>query len=96
MRTGGLSAQEKDVSTVEFLTAEGTAELVSVRTATARARTNLTRRPNLELDRAQRYWDKYQPDNKRPFRIILSNSGYQDGLDLLNRLDRKAGPASNE
>ncbi|MHC4954735.1 MAG: hypothetical protein ACYTGZ_12690 [Planctomycetota bacterium] len=92
MRTGGLSSEEKDVSTVEFLTAEGTAELVSVRTATPRARTNLTRRPNLELDRAQRYWDKYQPDNKKPFRIILSNSGYQDGLDLLNRLDRKAGP----
>jgi len=92
LRTGGLSAQEKDVSTVEFLTAEGTAELVAVRTATAGARPYLTRRPQQELNSPQRYWDAYQPDNKRPFRVILSNLGYQDGLDILNKLDRKAGP----
>ena len=92
LRTSGLSAQDKDISTVEFLTAEGTAELVSVRTATSGARPNLTRRPQLELDAPQRYWDRYQPDGKKPFRVILSNYGYQDGLDILNRLDRKAGP----
>jgi len=92
LRTGGLSSEEKDISTVEFLTAEGTAELVAVRTATAGARPFLTRRPQQELDSPQRYWDRYQPDNKKPFRIILSNSGYQDGLDILNKLDRKAGP----
>jgi len=92
LRTGGLSSEEKDISTVEFLTAEGTAELVAVRTATAGARPYLTRRPQNELNAPQRYWDHYQPDNKQPFRVILSNSGYQDGLDILNRLDRKAGP----
>ncbi|MHC4938757.1 MAG: hypothetical protein ACYTHK_07300 [Planctomycetota bacterium] len=92
VRTGGLTADQKDISTVEFLRAEGTAELVAVRTATAGARPNLTRRPNRELDIPQRYWDTYQPDNKRPFRVILSNFGYQHGLDILNRLDRRAGP----
>jgi len=92
LRTGGLSAAEKDISTVEFLTAEGTAELVAVRTATSGARPHLTRRPQVELDSPQRYWNRYQPDDKRPFRVILSNTGYQDGLDILNRLDRKAGP----
>ena len=92
LRTGGLSAEEKDISTVEFLTAEGTAELVAVRTATAGARALLTRRPQRELNIPQRYWDTYQPNNKLPFRVILSNSGYQHGLDLLSRLDRLAGP----
>jgi hypothetical protein len=92
VRTGGLTPEQKDVSTVEFLTAEGMAELVAVRTATGGARPHLTRRPQRELDIPQRYWDTYQPDNKRPFRVILSNSGYQHGLDILNRLDRLAGP----
>ncbi|MEM8884018.1 MAG: hypothetical protein AAGD14_08120 [Planctomycetota bacterium] len=92
LKLDGLTAEEKDISTVEFLIAEGMSELVSVRTATPGARTHLTRRPNRELNRAQRYWDRYQPDGKTPFRVRLSNTGYQHGLDILNKLDRLAGP----
>ena len=38
LRTSGLSAQEKDLATVDFLVAEGVAELVAARTATREAR----------------------------------------------------------
>ncbi len=92
IRTSGLSAEEKDVATVEFVTAEGMAELVAVRTATVGAQPYLSRRPQTELDSPQGYWNRYQPDGKKPFRVILSNSGYQDGLNILNSLNRLAGP----
>jgi len=91
LRTGGLTALQKDESTVDFLIAEGFAELVPWRIAEIEAR-KLTRRPERELMAAQRYWDRYQPNGKDPYRVLLFNNGYQDGLDLLERLTRKAGP----
>jgi len=91
MRTEGLTALQKDESTTDFLVSEGFAELVAWRISSLAARTR-TRRPERELDAAQRYWDRYQPNGKDPFRVILFNGGYQDGLDLLDRLTRKAGP----
>jgi len=92
VKVSGLTPEEKDISTVEFLTAEGTAELVAVRTATEGARPHLQRRPARELDIPQRYWDRFQPDGRQPFRVILSSFGYQYGLDILNRLARRSGP----
>ncbi|MHC4448852.1 MAG: hypothetical protein ACYS0E_01755 [Planctomycetota bacterium] len=91
LRTSGLSAQEKDLATVDFLVAEGVAELVAARTATREARM-LSRLPEREISAGQIYWDRYQPDGKKPFRVILFDNGYQDGIDLLNQLVRKAGP----
>jgi hypothetical protein len=91
MRTSGLSAREKDESTTDFLIAEGFAELVSFHTSSLAARA-LSRRPEREPNAPQRYWDRYQPNGKDPFRVLLFNTGYQDGLDLLGRLTRKAGP----
>ena len=91
MRNRGLSAREKDESTTDFLISEGFAELVAFHTSTLDARL-LTRRPERAPTAPQRYWDRYQPDGKNPFRVILFNGGYQDGLDLLERLNRKAGP----
>jgi len=91
LRVNGLTAVQKDESTTDFLVAEGFAELVSWRITTMEARLR-TRRPERELISAQRYWDRYQPNGKDPFRVILFNSGYQDGIDLLDRLTRKAGP----
>jgi len=92
LRTGGQSPQEIAEATVEFLTAEGTAELVSVRTASASALPHLTRRPGGQLASVEGYILKYQPNNKDPFRSILSATGYQDGLDVMHQLSLKAGP----
>ncbi len=92
LRTGGQSAQEIAEATVEFLTAEGTAELVSVRTASASALPHLIRRPGAQLSSPEGYIARYQPNNKDPFRSILSASGYQDGLDVMHQLSLKAGP----
>jgi len=91
LRKEGLSARQKDESTAEFLISEGFAELVSFRIATLEAKMR-TRRPQREVDSPQRYWDRYQPNGTDAFRSILFNSGYQDGIDLLDRLARKAGP----
>ena len=91
LRTSGISARDKDVATVDFLVAEGVAELAAARTATREARM-LSRLPEREISSGQIYWDRYQPDGKKPFRVILFDHGYQDGIDLLNQLVRKAGP----
>jgi hypothetical protein len=34
----------------------------------------------------------YKPNGKDPYRVLLSASGYQDGIDLLHHLTLKAGP----
>jgi hypothetical protein len=91
-RAAGQTEQEIDEAVVEFLTAEGMAELVSVRVATEEARRNLLRRPARELSAPDRFWVRYQPDGKQPFRLLLSQYGYQDGLDLLHKLSLKGGP----
>jgi hypothetical protein len=92
LRKSGLSEEEIDVSTVEFLTAEGYAELVALRTATPIGRPHLLRIPAPELSHPRRYMRHYQPDGKNAFRAKLSASGYQDGVDLLNKLTMSAGP----
>ncbi|MEM8884017.1 MAG: hypothetical protein AAGD14_08115 [Planctomycetota bacterium] len=91
LKVEGLTREEKDISTVDFLVSEGLAELAALRTGSEEA-IKLTRRPEREINGPQIYWDRYQPDGKQPFRITLFDRGYQDGLDLLNQLDRKMGP----
>jgi hypothetical protein len=91
LRTSGIAARDKDVATVDFLVAEGVAELAAARTATREARM-LSRLPEREISSGQIYWDRYQPDGQKPFRVILFDHGYQDGIDLLDKLMRKAGP----
>jgi len=92
LKTDGLTEEEKDVSTVEFLSAEGYAELVAHRTATAQGRTQLLRTPRSELSHPRSYMRQYQPNGKVSFRSILSATGYQDGIDILNKITLKAGP----
>jgi len=91
MRVHGLSEEEIDAATVEFVTAEGTAELVSVRVASDRARQNLVYRPNPQIPSAEGYLLKYRPNGKDPFITTLFASGYQDGLDVMHQLSLKAG-----
>jgi hypothetical protein len=92
LKKDGLSDEEIDVSTVEFLTAEGYAELVALRTATPIGRPHLLRIPASELSHPRHYMRHYKPNGKTAFRAILSASGYQDGIDLLNKLTMSAGP----
>ena len=92
LKKDGLTEDEKDISTVEFLSAEGYAELVAHRTASRVGRSYLLRFPHDELSHPRSYLRKYQPDGKRAFRSILSQHGYVDGIDLLNKLTLRAGP----
>ncbi len=88
MQVGGLSEEELDNSTVDFLLGEGFPELVSVRTT--EFRTQVLRTPS-QLDSPLRYMKTYQPNNKEPYRILLSNSGYVDGLNMCHHLQLVAG-----
>lgn len=92
LKKDGLTEEELDVSTVEFLIAEGLAELVSERTATPEGRSWVARNPSSELSAPRRYMTHYKPNGKDPYRVLLSASGYQDGIDLLHHLTLKAGP----
>ncbi|MHC4819051.1 MAG: hypothetical protein ACYTF8_13450 [Planctomycetota bacterium] len=92
LRKSGLSEEEIDESTVEFLTAEGYAELVALRTATPMGRPHLLRIPAPELSHPRHYMRHYRPNGKTAFRATLSASGYQDGVDMLNKLTMAAGP----
>lgn len=92
LKKSGLTEEEIDVSTVEFLTAEGYAELVALRTATPIGRPHLLRTPRPELSHPRRYMSHYQPNGRTAFRATLSASGYQDGIDMLNKLTMAAGP----
>ncbi len=91
MRVKGLSEGEIDAATVEFITAEGTAELVSVRVASDAAQAHLVYRPGAQLSSPEGYLGKYQPNGKDPFITTLFASGYQDGLDVMHHLSLKAG-----
>jgi hypothetical protein len=91
LRAEGQSDEEIDVSSVEFLAAEGTAELVSLRTCSEEARRR-TRQPDRELDTVEQYVNRYRPNGKEPFRVTLSKTGYQDGINLMHHLTLKVGP----
>jgi len=88
LQVGGLSEEELDNSTVDFLLGEGFPELVSVRTTEFRGQVQRT--PS-QLDSVLRYMKTYQPNNKDPYRILLSNSGYVDGLNMCHHLQLAAG-----
>jgi hypothetical protein len=44
-----------------------------------------------QLDSVLRYMKTYQPNNKESYRILLSNSGYVDGLNICHHLQLAAG-----
>ncbi len=94
LKTGGLTEEELDVSTVEFLLSEGLAEFVADRATSPLGRQSLLRHPEREIDGVQTLMRRYKPDGKRPYRVILSATGYQDGLNLLNQLSLKSGARS--
>ncbi len=90
LRADGLSDDELDESTVEFLLSEGFPELVALRTTDFRG--SMQRHPAPAPDGVRAYMKKYVPNKKDPYRVTLSQSGYSDGLDLLHHLQLKAGP----
>jgi hypothetical protein len=90
LRRDGLTEHQLDRSTVDFLLSEGLAELVSLRVTEFISR--MDRHPNRELSHGRHYMRHYRPNGKEPYRVLLSNSGYQDGLDLLHHLTFAAGP----
>jgi hypothetical protein len=90
LRRDGLSEHQLDRSTVDFLLSEGLAELVSLRVTDFVSR--MDRHPNRELSHGRFYMGRYRPNGKDPYRVLLSNHGYQDGLDLLHHLTFAAGP----
>lgn len=89
LRSDGLSEDELDDSTVEFLLSEGFPELVALRTTDFRG--HMHRHPHATLDSVRTFMKRYQPNKKDPYRVTLSESGYADGLDLLHHLQLKAG-----
>jgi len=90
LRSDGLDDYELDQSTVQFLLGEGFPELVALRTTDFRSHMN--RHPRDTIDSASGYMRKYKPNGKDPYRVTLSQSGYEDGLDLLHHLFLKGGP----
>jgi hypothetical protein len=90
LRSDGLSEEELDASTVEFLLSEGFPELVALRTTDYR--THMQRHPHQTLEGVRMFMRRYQPNKKDPYRVTLSENGYSDGLDLLHHLQLKAGP----
>jgi len=89
LRMDGLSEDEIDSSTVQFLLGEGFPEFVSLRTT--EYPDHMHRYPAVELDPVRRYMGVYTPDGKQPYRIILFDNGYGDSLTLLHHLFLKAG-----
>ena len=92
LRSGGLTEEQIDISTVEFLIAEGTAELVSLRVARPETRADMMRHPNRELSHPRSFMRKYVPNGRDPFRVLLSRWGYQDGMDIMHHVTLKVGP----
>lgn len=89
LRMEGLSEEEIDSTTVDFLLGEGFPEFVSLRTTEYPKQVG--RYPADELAKASTYMRIYKPDGTQPFRIILFDNGYDDGLTLLHHLFLKAG-----
>jgi hypothetical protein len=89
LQVGGLSEQEIDDSTVDFLLGEGFPELVSVRTTEHRGQVQRT--PGQGLEGVRHYMRTYRPNNKDPYRVLLSVSGYVDGLNLCHQIELEAG-----
>ena len=94
LKTGVNSIPEPqlDEGTVAFLLSEGFAELVSVRTARPEARDYVIRKPARQISGVGFFMQRYRPDNKRAYRVKMSEVGYQDGLDLLHQLTFGVGP----
>jgi hypothetical protein len=90
LRSDGLSEAELDESTVDFLLSEGFPELVALRTTDYKD--YMQRHPHAQLDGVRTFMKRYLPNKKDPFRVTLSETGYEDGLDLLHHLQLKAGP----
>ncbi|HEX5135875.1 MAG TPA: hypothetical protein VFY93_02805 [Planctomycetota bacterium] len=90
LRSDGLSEDELDDATVEFLLSEGFPELVALRTTDFKG--HMQRHPNPTLSSVRTYLKQYVPNKKDPYRVTLSEKGYSDGLDLLHHLQLKAGP----
>jgi hypothetical protein len=90
LRADGLSEEELDESTVQFLFGEGFPELVALRTTDFPA--HMQRKPKPAPDSVGYYMRSYKPNGKEPYRVTLSEKGYTDGLDLLHHLQLKAGP----
>ncbi len=84
LQVGGLSEEELDRSTVQFLLGEGFPEWVASRTT--EFRTHMDRTPSQQLDGVRHYMKLYEPNNKDPYRVKLSQTGYEDGLNLLHHL----------
>ncbi|MGQ0614558.1 MAG: hypothetical protein ACT4PV_12555 [Planctomycetaceae bacterium] len=91
LKATGLTDEEIDRSTVDFLLSEGVAELVALRTTTELG--GMFRQPARETDPPRRYMRSYQPDpeGKKAFRILLFESGYQDGLTLMHHIAMRGG-----
>ncbi len=89
VQVGGLTEEELDRSTVDFLLGEGFPELVASRTTEFKGQMDRTPRP--QLDSVLQYMKTYTPNNKDPYRVTLSQSGYNDGLDFLHHLQLAAG-----
>ena len=92
LRAGGLSEEELDRSTVDFLIGEGVPELVALRTTDYIHR--MGRHPSPDVAAASRYMEKYKPETngKQAYRIKLLANGYRDGLDLMNKVSLMSGP----
>ena len=89
MRSKGLSEEELDRSTVDFLMGEGVPELVALRTTEFVGR--MSRHPN-DPTSAARLMARYRPDGKQAYRLKLMAHGYSDGLDLMSSISLKSGP----
>ena len=89
MRADGLSEEELDLCTVDFLIGEGVPELVALRTTEFVS--SMYRRPNQPAS-VQRLMSRYRPDGKQAYRLKLWAYGYSDGLDLMAAIAMKSGP----
>jgi len=89
MRPAGLSEEDIDRSTVDFLLTEGVAEWVSLRASLFPSGT--FRKPDTEPQGVRRYMNTYKPNGQVPYRAILFENGYQDGMTLMHHLELKGG-----
>jgi len=88
MKKAGLTEEELDQSTVEFLIGEGVPELVALRTTAFPQR--MHRHPR-KPDGIIHYMRSYRPNGKDTYRSRLLAMGYVDGLNLMHAIALKAG-----